>query len=133
MLPALRTLEPMASKSTERAEDLHFRVLKLLQDEPDLSQRELAARLGVSNGKLHYCMRALIEKGLVKLGNFAQSKHHLGYAYLLTRAGIKQKAAMTSDFLKRKMAEYEALQAEIAALQAEMKAQRAMAAKKSAH
>jgi EPS-associated MarR family transcriptional regulator len=123
----------MASKNIERAEDLHFRVLKLLQDEPDLSQRELASRVGVSNGKLHYCMKALIEKGLVKLGNFAHSKHHLGYAYLLTPSGMRQKAAMTSDFLKRKMAEYEALQAEITALQAEMKAQRAAGAKKSAH
>ena len=111
----------MASKSTERADDLRFRVLKLLQDQPDLSQRELAARLGVSNGKLHYCIKALIEKGLVKLGNFAYSKHHLRYAYLLTPEGIKRKAAMTSDFLKRKVAEYEALQAEIAALQAEGK------------
>jgi EPS-associated MarR family transcriptional regulator len=123
----------MASKNIERAEDLHFRVLKLLQDEPDLSQRELASRVGVSNGKLHYCMKALIEKGLVKLGNFAHSKHHLGYAYLLTPSGMRQKAAMTSDFLKRKMAEYEALQAEITALQADMKAQRAAGAKKSAH
>jgi EPS-associated MarR family transcriptional regulator len=124
----------MASKHTEHAEDLHFRVLKLLQDEPDLSERELASRFGVSNGKLHYCMKALIEKGLVKLGNFAHSKHHLGYAYLLTPAGIKHKAAMTSDFLKRKMAEYEALQTEIAALQSERKAGRAGATtKKSAH
>lgn len=123
----------MASKSPERAEDLYFRVLKLLQKEPDLSQRELAARLGVSNGKLHYCMHALIEKGLVKLGNFANSKHHLGYAYLLTPAGIKQKAAMTSAFLKRKLAEYEALHAEIAALQADMNAERAGTAHKSAH
>jgi EPS-associated MarR family transcriptional regulator len=116
----------------QRAEDLRFRVLKLLQDQPDLSQRELAARLGVSNGKLHYCMKALIERGLVKLGNFAQSKHHLGYAYLLTPAGIKQKAAMTSDFLRRKMTEYEALQAEIAALQAEAKAQQNAARKTGA-
>ena len=123
----------MASKLIERAEDLHFRVLKLLQDEPDLSQRELAARLGVSNGKLHYCMHALIEKGLVKLGNFAHSKHHLGYAYLLTPAGMKQKAAMTSDFLKRKMAEYEALHAEIASLQAELNAQRVGRPGKTAH
>jgi len=123
----------MASKHTDHVADLHFRVLKMLQDEPDLSQRELAARLGVSNGKLHYCMTALIEKGLVKLGNFAHSKHHLGYAYLLTPAGIKKKAAMTSDFLKRKVAEYEALHAEIAALQAEVKAQRTAGAKKSAH
>lgn len=123
----------MASKYEEQVEDLHFRVLRLLQDEPDLSQRDLAERLGVSNGKLHYCMKALIEKGLVKLGNFANSKHHLGYAYLLTPAGIRQKAAMTSDFLKRKMAEYEALHREIAALQAEMKAQRGVGAKKTAH
>jgi EPS-associated MarR family transcriptional regulator len=123
----------MTSKNIERAEDLHFRVLKLLQDEPDLSQRELASRVGVSNGKLHYCMKALIEKGLVKLGNFAHSKHHLGYVYLLTPSGMRQKAAMTSDFLKRKMAEYEALQAEITALQADMKAQRAAGVKKSAH
>jgi EPS-associated MarR family transcriptional regulator len=123
----------MASKYEEQVEDLHFRVLRLLQDEPDLSQRDLAERLGVSNGKLHYCMKALIEKGLVKLGNFANSKHHLGYAYLLTPAGIRQKAAMTSDFLKRKMAEYEALHQEIAALQSEMKAQRGVSVKKTAH
>lgn len=123
----------MASKHIEQVEDLHFRVLKLLQDHPDLSQRELAAKLGVSNGKLHYCMKALIEKGLVKLGNFANSKHHLGYAYLLTPAGIKQKARMTSDFLKRKMAEYEALQAEIAALQSEVKARGPTTSKKTAH
>lgn len=110
----------MASNHPEQVEDLHFRVLKLIQDQPDLSQRELAQRLGVSNGKLHYCMRALIEKGLVKLGNFANSKHHLGYAYLLTPKGMTRKANMTSDFLKRKMKEYEALQAEIAALQAEI-------------
>jgi EPS-associated MarR family transcriptional regulator len=110
----------MASKRPNEVQDLHFRVLKLLQDDPDLSQRELATQLGVSNGKLHYCMKALIDKGLVKLGNFANSKHHLGYAYLLTPAGIRQKANMTSAFLKRKMAEYEALQTEIAVLQAEL-------------
>jgi EPS-associated MarR family transcriptional regulator len=114
----------MASKHSEQVEDLHFRVLKLLQEQPDLSQRELAVKVGVSNGKLHYCLKALIEKGLVKLGNFAQSKHHLGYAYLLTPAGIKRKAGMASAFMKRKMAEYEALHAEIAALQAEMDAKR---------
>jgi EPS-associated MarR family transcriptional regulator len=110
----------MASRHTDDAEDLHFRVLKLLQEDPQLSQRELASKLGVSNGKLHYCMRALIEKGLIKLGNFAHSKHHLGYAYLLTPAGISKKAAMTNAFLKRKVAEYEALKAEIAALQTEL-------------
>lgn len=117
----------MASKHPEDVEDLHFRVLKLLQDHPDLSQRELADKLGVSNGKLHYCLKALIGKGLVKLGNFAQSKHHLGYAYLLTPAGMAQKAGMTGRFLKRKMAEYEALKAEIAALQADLSTDRKQA------
>jgi len=119
----------MASKHPEEVEDLHFRVLKLLQDNPDLSQREIARLLGVSNGKLHYCMKALIDKGLVKLGNFANSKHHLGYAYLLTSAGMAQKASMTSRFLKRKMSEYEALHAEIAALQAEVAVEQRRAAK----
>lgn len=113
----------MASRQPELTQDLHFRVLKLLEQEPDLSQRLLAERLGVSNGKLHYCMRALIDKGLVKLGNFATSKHHLGYAYLLTPAGMAQKASMTGRFLRRKMAEYEALKQEIAMLQAEVAAQ----------
>jgi EPS-associated MarR family transcriptional regulator len=113
----------MASKHTEQVEDLHFRVLRLLHEHPDLSQRELAATLGVSNGKLHYCVKALVEKGLVKLGNFAHSRHHLGYVYLLTPTGIAQKARMTGDFLQRKIAEYEALHEEIAALQQEMQTQ----------
>lgn len=109
----------MESRQQQDLEDLRFRVLRLLQDNPDLSQRELARRLGVSNGKLNYCLRALIDKGLVKLGNFAHSSHHLGYAYLLTPAGLAEKAALTGRFLKRKMAEYEALRAEIETLQAE--------------
>lgn len=111
--------EPMASKRPQEADDLHFRVLRFLQENPEVSERELASRLGVSNGKLHYCMKALMEKGLVKLENFANSRHRLGYAYLLTPAGLRQKAAMTTQFLKRKMDEYEALQAEIATLKAE--------------
>ena len=115
-----RTSGDMASKRSQHADDLHFQVLRLLQEQPDTSERELARRLGVSNGKLHYCMKALMEKGLVKLENFSRSKHRLGYAYLLTPAGVAQKAAMTASFLKRKIAEYEALHAEIAALKAEM-------------
>ena len=111
----------MTSKRSQDTEDLHFRVLKFLEDNPDLSQRDLADRLGVSNGKLNYCLNALIDKGLVKLGNFAQSKHHFGYAYLLTPAGIAEKAALTGRFLKRKMAEYEALQAEIEALRSDLR------------
>jgi EPS-associated MarR family transcriptional regulator len=114
----------MASKHPEHTEDLHFRVLKLLQEQPDMSQRELAQKLGVSNGKLHYCMRALIDRGLVKLSNFAHSRHHLGYAYLLTPAGIAHKASIAGRFIRRKMAEYEALQHEIALLQAELASER---------
>lgn len=114
----------MTSTRAQQAEDLHFRVLKLLQEQPDMSERELAVRLGVSNGKLHYCMRALIDKGLVKLGNFASSKHHLGYAYVLTPAGLAHKAAITRRFIQRKLAEYEALKREIALLQAEIAAER---------
>lgn len=123
----------MASRHPEEVEDLHFRVLKLLQDKPDLSQRELARLLGVSNGKLHYCMRALIDKGLVKLGNFANSTHHLGYVYLLTPAGLARKANMTNRFLKRKMEEYEVLHAEIAALRAEIEGQRTRPTKSRTH
>lgn len=110
----------MTSKRSQDSEDLHFRVLRILHDAPDLSQRDLADRLGVSSGKLNYCLNALIDKGLVKLGNFAQSKHRLGYAYLLTPAGLSEKAALTGRFLKRKMAEYEALQAEIEALRGDL-------------
>jgi EPS-associated MarR family transcriptional regulator len=110
----------MASTHPQDVEDLHFRVLKLLQDQPDLSQRELADKLGVSNGKLHYCLKALIQKGLIKLGNFAESKHRLRYAYLLTPAGLSEKAGMTGKFLRRKLEEYEALRHEIAALQIEV-------------
>jgi len=111
----------MTSKRAADTEDLHFRVLQILQHRPETSQRELAEMLGVSNGKLHYCMRALIEKGLVKLENFAQSRHRLRYAYLLTPTGAAQKAVLASRFLKRKMAEYEALHAEIAALESEIR------------
>jgi EPS-associated MarR family transcriptional regulator len=104
----------MASTQPQDLEDLHFRVLKLLQDRPDLS-RELADKVGVSKGKLHYCVKALIEKGSIRLGNFAESKHRLRYAYLLTPAGVAEKARMASRFLKRKMAEYGVLKAEIGA------------------
>jgi len=110
----------MSSNRALETEDLHFRVLKILLENSELSQRDLAARLGVSNGKLNYCLRALIERGLVKIGNFAQSKHHLGYAYLLTPAGVAQKAALAHNFLKRKLNEYEALRAEIESLTAQV-------------
>jgi len=109
----------MPSTHAQQIEDLHFRVLKLLRDKPDISQRDLAAQLGISHGKMNYCLNALMEKGLVKLQNFSNSQHRWHYAYMLTPAGLAEKAALTGRFLKRKMAEYEALRAEIEALQSE--------------
>jgi EPS-associated MarR family transcriptional regulator len=100
-------------------EDTHFRVLRLLQENPDLTQRELAERLGISVGGLNYCLKAMMEKGLVKMRNFAQSKNKFGYVYVLTPSGIAEKAAITHRFLHRKMEEYEALETEIQVLKEE--------------
>jgi len=110
---------PMTTRQSKQQEDTYFRVMRLLQDNPDLTQRELAEKLGVSVGGLNYCLKALMEKGWVKMQNFSQSKNKFGYVYILTPKGIAQKAALTSRFLKRKMEEYEALKAEIEALKAE--------------
>ena len=93
--------------------------MRILQDNPDLTQRELAEKLGISVGGLNYCLKALMEKGLVKMKNFANSKNKFGYVYVLTPTGMAEKAAITQRFLQRKMAEYEALKAEIEALRAE--------------
>ena len=102
-------------------EDTHFRVLRLLQENQDLTQRELAGRLGISVGGVNYCLKAMMDKGLVKMKNFAQSKNKFGYVYVLTPSGIAEKAAITHRFLQRKMEEYEALKAEIQALKEESK------------
>ena len=99
----------MPSRQSQLQEDTYFRVMRLLEVNPDLTQRELAKRLGVSVGGLNYCLKALIQKGWVKMHNFGQSKNKLGYVYLLTPAGVAEKAALTSRFLHRKMSEYEAL------------------------
>ncbi|GKY89239.1 hypothetical protein STA1M1_31080 [Sinisalibacter aestuarii] len=85
-----------------------------------MSQRELAAAVGISVGGIHYLMRALVDKGLVKFGNFTAAEDKRRYAYILTRKGIAEKAALTRSFLDRKLAEYQALQAEIASLQDEI-------------
>ncbi len=106
----------MTSRQAKLQEDTYFRVMRLLQDNPDLTQRELAQRLGVSVGGLNYCLKALMEKGLVKMQNFKESKNKFGYVYVLTPRGMSEKAALTNRFLKRKMDEYDALKAEIEAL-----------------
>jgi EPS-associated MarR family transcriptional regulator len=97
-------------------DDVRFRVLRVLQGQPDLSQREIAVKLGVSLGAVNYCLRALTEKGQVKVCNFRSSDNKLRYAYILTPGGIAEKVRLTGAFLARKIAEYEALRAEIEAL-----------------
>jgi len=96
-----------------------FRVLRTLEARPETSQRELADSLGVSLGKANYCLKALMDKGLVKVRNFRNSKNKLAYAYVLTPSGVAAKASLTGRFLKRKMAEYEVLQKEIEELKRE--------------
>lgn len=110
----------MSSKQTSTQEDTYFRVLRILKDNPDLTQRELAEKLGVSVGSLNYCLKALIEKGWVKMQSFSQSKNKFGYVYILTPRGIAEKTALTSNFLKRKLTEYETLKLEIESLHSEL-------------
>ena len=110
----------MTSRQARLQEDTYYRVMRLLQDNPDMTQRELAEQLGISVGGLNYCLKALMEKGLVKMKNFADSKNKFGYVYVLTPTGMAEKAAITQRFLQRKMDEYEALKAEIEALRSEL-------------
>ena len=110
----------MTSRRSQLQEDTYFRILRLLQDNPDVTQREIAEKLGISTSGLNYCLNALIDKGWVKVHNFSQSKNKLRYAYLLTPAGVTEKSKLPAEFLRRKVVEYETLQAEIEALRAEL-------------
>jgi EPS-associated MarR family transcriptional regulator len=110
----------MTSRRSRLQEDTNFRVLRLLEENPNVTQREIAQKLGISTSGLNYCLNALIDKGWVKMHNFSQSKHKLGYAYLLTPHGIVEKASLTSVFLQRKMREYEEMKQEIDSLMAEV-------------
>jgi EPS-associated MarR family transcriptional regulator len=92
----------------------------MLQTQPQLSQREIADTLGVSLGKTNYCMQALLAKGWIKMQNFMGSKNKLAYSYLLTPQGISEKAMLTTQFLQRKVDEYERLKIEIAMLATEV-------------
>jgi EPS-associated MarR family transcriptional regulator len=100
--------------------ELQFRVLRLLESNPHLTQRELSKSLGVSLGGVNYCLNALVAKGSVKIQNFKNNKSKWVYAYLLTPQGIAEKTALTGSFLRRKMQEYEGLKAEIEALKFEV-------------
>ena len=98
-------------------EDARFRILDLLERQPELTQRELASELGVSLGAVNYTLKALAEKGLVKLRNFRASERKLGYAYVLTPAGVSEKSWLAGRFIQRKLKEYEALKSELEELE----------------
>ena len=110
----------MASKREERQQETHFKIMGLLQENPSISTREIAHRVGISNGGAYYCVSALIDKGFVKLKNFTQSKTKSNYIYELTPRGIRAKAALTVSFLDRKRHEYEDLRLEIERLENEL-------------
>ncbi len=101
-------------------ETTHYSLLKILEEHPGLSQRELAKRLGISLGKVNFCLNALVAKGNIKINNFRNSDNKLAYAYLLTPSGIEQKARMTVEFLQIKVRDYERLHREIEELQREV-------------
>jgi EPS-associated MarR family transcriptional regulator len=106
-----------------------LQLLKLLQANPSLSQRQLAEQLGVSLGKANYCLRALVEKGLVKLGNFSKNPNKGKYAYILTPAGMEEKTRITLGFLRRKEAEFEAIKSEIEVLKGDLESTHAVRSK----
>jgi EPS-associated MarR family transcriptional regulator len=111
MTRALKKIDP----------DVHFRVLHLLEEQPTLTQRELAEKLGISLGGVNYCLKSLIDVGHIKAGNFKNNPDKSAYLYLLTPKGIAEKASLTAGFIKRKMAEYHALKKEIDSIKSRIK------------
>ena len=95
-------------------------MLRLLEENPDLSTRQLADQMRISNGAAYYCLNALIDKGFVKLGNFQKAEKKGKYVYILTPTGIAERAGLTKRFLQRKLSEYEDLKAEIEALHSDL-------------
>ena len=98
-------------------DEYRYRILKLLEADPHASQRRIADELGISLGRVNFCLQALIEKGLVKVNNFRSSTRKRAYLYLLTPRGIEEKASVTARFLRRKLDEYETLKRELEELQ----------------
>ena len=103
------------------SDENRYKLLKLLDENPEMNQREIASALGLSLGKVNFCLKALVEKGWVKVGNFSRSPNKKAYVYLLTLRGIEEKTKVTLGFLERKQREYEALKEEIEQLQNEAK------------
>jgi len=110
---------------TPNTQETHLKVLRHLEDNPDVTQRELAITLGISLGKTNYCLKALINKGLIKAKNFKNNSNKRAYLYILTPKGIDTKARISMKFLQRKVEEYEALKMEIEQLKTELKSHEA--------
>ena len=106
-------------ETTRLKDEIAYKLLKLIEVEPHLSQREIAQKMGVSLGKTNYCLKALVDKGFIKLQNFYNNKTKSSYIYLLTPQGIEEKAAVTYRFLQRKINEYENIKQEIESLKVE--------------
>jgi EPS-associated MarR family transcriptional regulator len=101
-------------------DEIRYRLLKLIRENPNFSQRDLAEATGASLGKINYCLRALMDKGYVKAANFSKSRQKSAYFYRLTPSGLEEKARVTVRFLKRKVEEYETLQRQIRDLSREV-------------
>ena len=101
-------------------EEICYKLFKLIEQQPDISQRELAKEMGISVGKTNYCLKALIDKGWLKARNFKNSNNKIAYAYVFTPKGLREKAKITARFLKRKVREYEILKSEIEQLRQEV-------------
>ena len=120
-VPERKMPQPKNSENITFQDELRLRVMRVLEENPEASQRQIASELNVSLGGVNYCLKALVDRGLVKLGNFAKSERKIGYAYFLTPEGMTEKAKITARFLQRKMAEYEQLQIELERLTSELK------------
>lgn len=102
-------------------EEMRYRLMRLLEANPEMSQRDVARNLGVSLGKVNYCLRALVKRGWLKAANFKNSRNRAAYMYLLTPRGIEEKARVTVRFLQMRLREYDALRAEIEQMRKEAK------------
>ena len=109
----------MASRRAEQQAEVRLKVMRLISQNPEMSTRQVAEEVGISNGSAYYVLTALIEKGFVKLGNFKRNPRKGQYAYLLTPRGIREKSLLTHSFIDRKREEFATLKAEIAALEEE--------------
>ena len=101
--------------------EIHLKVLREIEGNPEITQRELAQQLGVSLGKVNYCLKSLIERGWVKANNFKNSNNKGSYAYLLTPSGLEEKAKITVSFLKQRVRDYEQIKREIVELEREVR------------